>query len=620
MKNDKKEPFLDRVLLHSKNADERLFDMVLRFITFVILIIIIWIYADLVHAKADVNIDYSGFDAEFIPFDTLTTLSAEDGFLFMDKIYEGLEAKGVDMSNGISQGTFQSSYQSLVNRYSYITDEFLNNLPIPNNVSAQNIDAGNAYRHSIENVNIDDNGYYIYLSEVSSTRFSYYIIFTYPDYQWMYGYNTAVYNYAENYDYSNFYANKYGVSITYDVNNNSWTASLFGSGYGASEDNCPIFSNDIVWYAYGGRNAVIASDFNEIYSPVTSQVLNLNYVNYNNLIGSNTPQESNLNHLYLTDAQVGLSAPNNKTELINSSVVIGVGADDWVVNHPDNFYLQITYEFEIHGTIDGVTMATTVQPYTQTMPIRTFFNDVYTYGIPQLNRDCNLNYDGLSAYGIRVVSSDNYNGIFPMARRAGEDIGKLISDAWQYIYEPPYPQLHEIRFTQFDLSVRLLLVDTSHQGGNVSGDFVKVFDFLTGTESIKSAKILQNQNPWEGEPSTDPSPYVPSDGTGSGSAVGGASARATVGNITVTTGNGYQDTELHQLTDQDIVHNHQKIITVIEDLKYCFHQFAQENNHNSFIQMIYDDYNYIPGIEYITTSIIIICGVCILIFIIKIAF
>ena len=313
MKNDKKEPFLDRVLLHSKNADERLFDMVLRFITFVILIIIIWIYADLVHAKADVNIDYSGFDAEFIPFDTLTTLSAEDGFLFMDKIYEGLEAKGVDMSNGISQGTFQSSYQSLVNRYSYITDEFLNNLPIPNNVSAQNIDAGNAYRHSIENVNIDDNGYYIYLSEVSSTRFSYYIIFTYPDYQWMYGYNTAVYNYAENYDYSNFYANKYGVSITYDVNNNSWTASLFGSGYGASEDNCPIFSNDIVWYAYGGRNAVIASDFNEIYSPVTSQVLNLNYVNYNNLIGSNTPQESNLNHLYLTDAQVGLSAPNNNT-------------------------------------------------------------------------------------------------------------------------------------------------------------------------------------------------------------------------------------------------------------------------------------------------------------------
>ena len=45
--------FLDRVILHNKNADERLFDLILRSVTFIVLIIIVWLYADLVHVKAD---------------------------------------------------------------------------------------------------------------------------------------------------------------------------------------------------------------------------------------------------------------------------------------------------------------------------------------------------------------------------------------------------------------------------------------------------------------------------------------------------------------------------------------------------------------------------------------
>ena len=62
---DKNQGFLDRVFLHGKNADERLFDLILRSLTFIVLLLFLVLYCSLnVHADnltiaQYYNIDFS---------------------------------------------------------------------------------------------------------------------------------------------------------------------------------------------------------------------------------------------------------------------------------------------------------------------------------------------------------------------------------------------------------------------------------------------------------------------------------------------------------------------------------------------------------------------------------
>ena len=616
-------PFLDRVILHNKNADERLFDMILRFITFVVLIIIIWIYADLVHAKAD-GINVTGCTCDFISFQEWTTLTAEEGFLWYDKILDGLEERNIDISNGIPQGQFQSSYNNLIQSQSYITPEFLNSLPIPTNINAQNVDCGNAYRFDLNNVNVEDNGVYLYLTEASANYFNYYIIYTWPEEQWLYGYDTMLRNYAENYNYSNFYANKYLIWVSYDVQNNTWSAGLQGSGYGQSESNCPLFSNQKVWYAYGGANMVKNAEFEEVESPVNQQVLNLNYVEYNNLIGSNTLKESNKNHLYFKDVQIGLSSGSSNMDLLGSSVVIGVDVDDWVKNHINDYWVYVSYR--IHIKDSDVTVADPSSAYGQYLPLRTFMNDVYTYSIADLFENLPVNQYGnfmsyynhiRSSKSIKVTNHNgrwNHNGIFPSALRF---IGYEISD-----YAIEEVQIPNYSIFDFGLEVRIVLTDNQNIGSSdTSGVFSKDFDFLHGSSSITKADGLYNANPWEGETNpNDPNninPNVPSgsisgDGSGASAVAYGGNVNVTINNNNKLVGNGAEGNDTESIID--------KYNEIFGTFKSSFGELAtvgSSQGNNGFMGFLSSTYSFIPGLNYIVICVGVVFSLIIVLVVIR---
>ena len=323
--------------------------------------------------------------------------------------------------------------------------------------------------------------------------------------------------------------------------------------------------------------------------------------------------------------------------------------DEWIEKYVDNYVVDIYYTLDYNGEpwsrIDTEPPVNNPRSYTivyENIPL-TKFRSYYQEDIKTILSSMDINgesalamMNALNSAGAFTYTSngnltwqDVLNGTsaeFSTNKGVGGSVN--IGVLYSYLHQQLSP-LHAGETTvfidQFEFTVDFDIYSKSVQQESALGG--RTFNLLNG-ESNTRYDILKNNNPFEG--STTEGKSEKNGGTyygdntniayGGNANANGGNASASINNISISGGNGYQDTELHRLTDSDITHNHQKIITVIEDLKYCFHQFAQENNHNSFIQMIYDDYEYIPGIEYITQSIIIICGVCILIFIIKIAF
>ena len=626
MQKREKEPFLDRVLLHSKNADERLFDMVLRFITFVILIIIIWIYADLVHAKADgvggVTIgELYHIDFEKLPVSTTQSLlwrSDEYSLVFNEYMNFG----------------FNSNYHPI-----YISTGYTTNHIVPSELYIDNCYMFYCYAGA------GLNGWYVYavpkdVIDTGKAIWTWQGFYATEDFNYYAG---SIWNDNTIYPFSTFTFNHSSMNQL-SVDQYCTTANCYFS-------NCPYWGGTrLDTNVLGGPvdyNSVIEDAIDPDFVQDGS-LYNCNYFLYGDIMTQPwdyvEPTENDSNHLYLKDFNVCLTPASS---FIDSSVVITMSWDEWIEKYIDNYYVDIYYSLDYNGepwsrndTDPPVNNPMNYTVVYENIPL-TKFRSYYQEDISTILGSMYINHESAlammnalnAARAFTYTSNGNLtfqdvlNGSsaeFSTNKGGGGSVN--LGVLYSYLYQNLSP-LHAGETTvfidQFDFTVEFDIYSKTVQEESMLGG--RTFDLLNGTSNT-NYNILNNQNPWNG--STTEGKSEKTGGTyygdntniaygGSASAQGG---NANVGNITITTGNGYKDTELHQLTDQDIVHNHQKIITVIEDLKYCFHQFAQESNHNSFIQMIYDDYEYIPGIEYITSSIIIICGVCILIFIIKIAF
>lgn len=603
-------PFLDRVFLHSKNADERLFDMILRIITFIVLIIILWLYADIAHAKADST-------------------------NYLDEYLLGSNRYG--LKPYLNDGDWN------------MLDDILSDIPrYTGNYNFTNEVPGHITITSDMNLN---NYYIIGRTHWSSPGDSGFIIQIDPQ--------VAISNHVmiigENVIHSdsviqttNIWYNKrdstnssqYVVhNITIPAGNNAINSIV---NYSA---DCYVFMTNVPML-FG--SAIDTQGFIE--NGNTDTCFNANYMSYDNILIndiSETPVESDINHMYLKDYSIGLTSADF---LLDSNLIISAKWDNWVERYISHYKMVIVYQVDYNGEPWSRTDVSppVEQPMhwmvTDTVPLGKF-SSYYSIGIRDIFSRMGVNEqsaiaicNALQNSGAIIATSngsttiqDVLNGLtaeFKVSTTGvGASGGVNLGVLYAYLREQ-LDSLHAGETTvfidDFRLTVNFHLVSDRLSVGDTSGLGGAEFDFLNGTTDY-SYDILNNNNEWS-EPNT---PNLNNETASSSSSGGditnsnvayGGNASSNVGDINITTGNGYKDTELHQLTNQDIVNNHLKIITVIEDLKYCFHQFAQQNNHNSFMQMIIDDYGQIPGVEYIATSIIILCGVCILIFIIKIAF
>ena len=148
--------------------------------------------------------------------------------------------------------------------------------------------------------------------------------------------------------------------------------------------------------------------------------------------------------------------------------------------------------------------------------------------------------------------------------------------------------------------------------------FSKTFNLLDGTESITNDAIGTNPNPYLG----DDGEYHPLPDNVGSSGNGVGNVNITGNSINIRNGEGYKDTALHQLSEEDIQNNHRKIIEVIQDMKETVELLSDESEQSrgGFLQMLRDEYEYIPGVDYIVDTIIILCGIAVIVFILKVIF
>ena len=122
----------------------------------------------------------------------------------------------------------------------------------------------------------------------------------------------------------------------------------------------------------------------------TTLCCDLNYVHYNNLIGSgNANKETNANHLYFKDVQVGITCTSANQDLISSQVVVGVSVDDWVLNHINDYYVFCQYTFHMKDSYTG--SSDPQFTVTKVVPLNAFMNDGYCYSIYDLWQEGNFN-------------------------------------------------------------------------------------------------------------------------------------------------------------------------------------------------------------------------------------
>lgn len=595
MKKQDKEPFLDRVLLHSKNADERLFDMVLRFITFVILIIIIWIYADLAHAKADgltlaqyYNIDFSKL-----------TVSNENSLMFNIDDYIACLDEYTDI-------TYDSNYHPPFQATGYVTNHDFVSEVVPDNCYSLYCYAGanlnGWYVFSIPK-EIIDNGIAIW------TRNGFYSTQDFTYYCGSVWYGTNVYPYG---------------SFTFD---SSSVHSLSVDQY-CSSDNC-YFSNCPLWTGTRLDPNVLGGPVN--YSSVITDAINPTFEQSNALFNCNyflygdimkqpwqdiADHESSKNHLALGNIQIGLTAFEKEfTNLDESQCVIGLDwDDDWITSHIDDYNILIQYDFYLKDS--NINAPDPVSMYSTSVDLRYFMHDGYYKGVLDIMNECKIApfpsitpfynyYKRLnSEYAQKVVSPKEvtFRGIVP--RLIGGFNDALFGS---YTINLPSNSNNTIFEFYLDVSVRL------SAEGESGGYYTKRFDFKRGTESIINADAFHNPYPWEGDPSPEGqyNPLVPSGNT----------------SITNSGGNDVNNVNV-QVNGNKIpmnVQNKQELNNTLTNYTNAFTTFTQSiksladtESQNNFYAVLSNTVPMIPGVNIYLQYVALTCGVMLILLVLKI--
>lgn len=605
--------FIDRVFLHSKNADERLFDMILRCITFVVLIIIVWLYADLTHVKAD-------------------------GTNFLDEYLLGTNRYGLKPYLNDSDWAMLDDFIDDIPKYTgayNFSQEVPGHITITSDMNLSNyFIIGRTHWSSP-----GDSGFVIQLDPQEAINNHVMII----------GENVI---YSDNaISTTNIWYDKRDSTNTskYVVHNITIPAgsTAINTVVDYSQD-CYVFMSNVPML-----NGSTISTQGYIENGNTSDCFNWNYMSYDNILIndiSETPVESDSNHLYLKDYTIGLTSSDF---LLDSNLIISAKWDNWVERYISHYKMVIVYSLDYNGEPwSRMDVSPPIeQPFhwmvTDTVPLGKF-SSYYSIGIRDIFSRMGVNdqsaiaiCNALQQSGAIIATEngsttvqDVLNGLSAEYKVSTNGIGASggvnLGVLYAFLHEH-LDTLHagettvfiddfRLNVTFFLTSDRLSQQEISDFGGSGSAEF----DFLHGTTEY-TYDILNNKNEWSEPNKPNINNEIASSSSGSGDISNsniayGGNANSSVGNITISTGNGYQDTGLHQLTNQDITNNHIKIIQVIENLRYSMDKFANTTKQSSFLGMVLSQYGSIPGVDFLVESLVVIVSVCILCFFIKVFF
>lgn len=588
---------IDYLFKRGKNADERLYDFFIRTITFFVVVLIVLCYASFVHANGETP---SSDQGEFSSFTEGFTNQA-----FVNWANENNFNYNVLSSIGIMNNT------------SYNTDVFnstnIANLPndgthtIENSITCLGVGSGGGTVNSAPRYGVK----YLYSDSPITLSAADGAVYAYSSSQ-IYCTHTQLNSNLTMYD-SWGWETYNGQYVTSNISTDIGCYRIFV--YGSQSDccwvNCPYYSVDT---SEGWQSNY---DFIYAFNALPDKWININY-EYETQFPEEVPAEveSNVNHLYLNDIQIGLTSTNNNQSLLASEVVIGIDVDDWILNNIDDYSLLVSYNINFKDTM--VTNPNDPSGSTSVIvPLRSFYNNAYAYSVAEILRNINVNgigtflnyYNDLNSGGIDVVSVNTYNALLPSPLK---ELEYKLGQFWLNLF----PESSTVNYTvfQFDLTVSAILVD--HVSDEQSATYIKEFDFVHGAESVKSAEILRNSNPWEGESTPQQSPIVPSSGNSISNGSGG-------GNVSVTVNNdGNHKIPLN-------VHTKKELDAVIDNYGYVqqrlfstFDELTDETKEDGYLSLLKQTLpeisREVPVIDFFLKCAIVSIALSLIIFILKV--
>lgn len=383
--------------------------------------------------------------------------------------------------------------------------------------------------------------------------------------------------------------------------------------YYATWSNAPYFLTDVNYDTYEEIASWVSNGMIEDYP----HIYDGNYYNWMDGLleqpweSGEIVSEGASNHLALDDFQIGITGVSNLSELMSADVVIGISGDDYIQNHPDEFEVRVDYRVLIKDSISGVPDPDST--WSQTYPVKTFFNNIYSMGVNEIfehmplenNSNVYRYYKNLKdTYNQQVVAQEGTfkKGLFPT-------LFDVVKDVYICGYYVPNPSVENNTIFNFDLEVSISLHEVG--SSNMSALGIKKFDFIHGTESITSAEILHNYDPWEGESDPQLSPAVPS--SGDVTSGGGGSS-----NVKVNVDVSGQKIPLGVKTKaqmEEILQNYRDVYGEFDSNWYAL---ADENNDNNFLKILGLTLPEIPGIDYMVQCACVIFGLAVVLFVLKV--
>lgn len=574
---------IDYLFRHGKNADDRCYDFFIRTVTFLLITLIVLCYGSFVHADSSFYITY-GVDTSKLNNSSIWLFNYNDSLNFTNEYY--------------GENTVDAQ---VIPNYAH---DWLLNIPYDDR--------------------LDNSSNYILLFDCNSGNTSWAVAFCIPKNIIING--NAIFQIGDSLTYvsdGSYTINYY----TYNSQGQIYDSGAYTmlQGLNSWDMNGPyytkrtVFANFPLYYGdftVSGFNTLKENDFQDD----VNNLYNMNYYTFPDLdlcsgayisngIGVSFPDnvESNINHLYLDDIQIGLSAQNANTDILSSQVVIGIDCDDWILNHIDDYSLQVNYSMHFKDTMVSDPNDPT-RTYSQILPLRTFLRTNYSYGMSEIYQNMGLYqyYKELRDGGPWIIADATYKAYLPSPysgteQAIGDFVLKML-EAKEWVQVP---------YTVFDATFSVSCVLVDHVSDEQSSPYIKEFDFVNNTESIKSAEILRNNNPWDGESDPQQSPIIPS---ANGSNYGGSSGANTSVNVNVSG----QKIPIGVKTKQEIniiLDNYKEVNDTFMD---SWKDLSDPNNDNNFLSFISDETRDLPAVDYMIKGARAIFGLSIILFVLKV--
>lgn len=598
---------IDYLFKRGKNADERCYDFFIRTITFLLVELIVLCYASFVHASSgSVSGEYTSVSSVY--GDVSVFNSTELNNWLSDGGYQTSDFSTVGICNGLSS-------------YLYNTED-LPNLVIPTSVTY----GGKSY-------NPED--YIVLLGGVKVHDYgvdwlSVYVIV--GDDVILGNGGTVLYSFEHNFGIFEGHVNQNNLSNQYPDNP---TFSFMSEGNYVHSD----YDSSYYYYSFSGFMSPISwtnapcytvlknentnasyNDFALVHQRYPEQIFQINYqYAINNPPEEPIEEESDSNNLYLDELQVGLTSNVNGQDLLSSEVLIGVSTENnWIINHIDNYDLNIIFRFNIKDTFPSSPNDPSVDCQFSA-PLRTFLDEPYQKSIIDIMKssqfDSGSTYsnfyqyytDLVNANNYHVVSSGTFKGIIPLITETMYE--GLFGN---YTVVPP----DNPNFTIFNFNLEVICWLTSDQSLDESGNYSKSFDFLNGVSSINSAGIFKNNNPWEGEQIPSSNPLIPSGGSPVSGGGGGGNVNVTVNN------NGNHKIPLNVHTKKELdntINNYGEITDTFFDTYKNLTDETKEDGYISLLRQTLPEVSQnVPIIDFMLKCAICVIALGVIIFVLKV--